>query len=109
MNQLLNAFLIDENTSVSDLESSLSIIQKEIEKRKEQELDEARLKLRDYAKSLGVPLEKLMEEPKGKKKVEPKYRSKLDPSKSWTGRGKQPHWLVEELKQSGGSLKDYLI
>ena len=109
MNQLLNAFLIDENTSVSDLENSLSIIQKEIEKRKEQKLDEARLKLRDYAKSLGVPLEKLIEEPKGKKKVEPKYRSKLDPSKSWTGRGKQPHWLVEELEQSGGILKDYLI
>ena len=65
LNPLLNAFLIDENTSVSDLENSLSIIQKEIEKRKEQKLDEARLKLRDYAKSLGVPLEKLIEEPKG--------------------------------------------
>lgn len=110
MNEILNSFLIDENTSIEELERSIPIIQKEIEKRKTKEIDKARAKVREFAKSLGVTIETLLEEPaqKVKKKVEPRYRSKIDTTKTWTGRGKQPRWFTEEL-DAGATLEDLLI
>jgi DNA-binding protein H-NS len=55
---------------------------------------------------------------KGKKKSEPKqrkvpfvpyvYRSKTNPTDTWTGRGKQPRWLVS-LLESGESLDNLRI
>ncbi len=43
-----------------------------------------------------------------KKAVEPKYRNKANPAETWTGRGKQPKWLVSELA-NGKNLSDFLI
>jgi DNA-binding protein H-NS len=40
--------------------------------------------------------------------VFPKYRNPEQPSETWTGRGKQPRWLVAELK-SGKRLDDFRI
>jgi DNA-binding protein H-NS len=41
-------------------------------------------------------------------KVFPKYRNPAEPSETWSGRGKQPRWLVSALK-SGESIKDFEI
>jgi DNA-binding protein H-NS len=41
-------------------------------------------------------------------KVFPKYRNPSDPSETWSGRGKQPRWLVAALK-SGKSIHDFEI
>ena len=41
-------------------------------------------------------------------KIAPKYRHPKDPSLTWTGRGRQPRWLVSEL-QAGKKLKSFLI
>lgn len=41
-------------------------------------------------------------------KVLPKYFNPQSPSKTWSGRGKQPRWLVEALK-SGHKLDDFRI
>jgi DNA-binding protein H-NS len=41
-------------------------------------------------------------------KVYPKYRNPADPSETWSGRGKQPRWLVSALK-SGKSIEDLEI
>jgi DNA-binding protein H-NS len=41
-------------------------------------------------------------------KVFPKYRNPAQPSETWSGRGKQPRWLVSALK-SGESIKDFEI
>jgi DNA-binding protein H-NS len=41
-------------------------------------------------------------------KVYPKYRNPVDPSETWSGRGKQPRWLVSALK-SGKSIEDLEI
>lgn len=111
MNPKLNSYLFDETTTIEELERSIPIIQKEIDKRKAKELDEVRLQFREMAKNLGVPLEILLEEPTTKKptkKVEPRYRSKVNPENTWSGRGKKPRWLVEEL-ENGGDLADFLI
>jgi DNA-binding protein H-NS len=41
-------------------------------------------------------------------KVFPKYRNPVEPHDTWSGRGKQPRWLVSALK-SGKSIKDFEI
>ncbi|MFC0242354.1 H-NS family nucleoid-associated regulatory protein [Rhodopseudomonas telluris] len=40
--------------------------------------------------------------------VYPKYRSLRNPSLTWAGRGKQPRWLLAEMKD-GKTLSDFLI
>ena len=40
--------------------------------------------------------------------VYPKYRNPDQPSETWTGRGKQPRWLVAQLK-SGKRIDDFRI
>ena len=41
-------------------------------------------------------------------KVLPKYSNPSEPGETWSGRGKQPRWLVAAL-QSGHKLEDLLI
>ncbi len=41
-------------------------------------------------------------------KVLPKYCNPLQPSETWSGRGKQPRWLVAAL-QSGHTLDEFRI
>jgi DNA-binding protein H-NS len=41
-------------------------------------------------------------------KVFPKYRNPAEPSETWSGRGKQPRWVVSALK-SGKSMEDFEI
>lgn len=40
--------------------------------------------------------------------VLPKYQNPSDPSETWAGRGKQPRWLVSQLK-AGKQIDDFLI
>ena len=41
-------------------------------------------------------------------KVFPKYRNPKDPAETWSGRGKQPRWLLAQLK-AGKKLDRFLI
>jgi DNA-binding protein H-NS len=41
-------------------------------------------------------------------KVLPKYSNPAEPGETWSGRGKQPRWLVSAL-ESGHKLEDFLI
>jgi DNA-binding protein H-NS len=41
-------------------------------------------------------------------KVHPKYRNPDRPSETWSGRGKQPHWVGAQLR-SGKRVDDLLI
>jgi DNA-binding protein H-NS len=40
--------------------------------------------------------------------VSPKYRNPDEPSETWTGRGKQPRWLVAQLKL-GKRIDDFRV
>ena len=40
--------------------------------------------------------------------VLPKYQNPKDPSETWAGRGKQPRWLISQLK-AGKKIDDFLI
>jgi len=41
-------------------------------------------------------------------RVLPKYQNPAEPSETWSGRGKQPRWLVFALK-AGGKIEDFII
>jgi DNA-binding protein H-NS len=41
-------------------------------------------------------------------KVLPKYKNPKNPAETWSGRGKQPHWVQAELK-AGKKLVHFLI
>ena len=41
-------------------------------------------------------------------KVHPKYLNPERPSETWSGRGKQPHWVSEQLR-TGKKIDDLLI
>ena len=41
-------------------------------------------------------------------RVYPKYRNPNDPSETWSGRGKQPRWLVAALK-TGHKIEEFMI
>lgn len=47
---------------------------------------------------------------KGRKlgKVEPKYRNPANAAETWTGRGKQPRWLAEMVR-NGQKVDEFLI
>jgi DNA-binding protein H-NS len=42
------------------------------------------------------------------RKVQPKFRNPEDPSTTWSGRGKKPHWMVE-LLAAGRTIEDLRI
>jgi DNA-binding protein H-NS len=41
-------------------------------------------------------------------RVYPKYRNPAEPSETWAGRGKKPHWLAAQLK-AGKQIDDFRI
>jgi DNA-binding protein H-NS len=40
--------------------------------------------------------------------VQPKYRNPANPSETWSGRGRKPHWLEQQL-QAGRQLSEFAI
>jgi len=40
--------------------------------------------------------------------VKPKYRNPADHSETWAGRGKQPRWVVAQLR-AGKKIEDFVI
>ena len=42
------------------------------------------------------------------RKVPPKYRNPANTEETWTGRGKQPRWMVREI-EAGKKVEDFLI
>ncbi len=47
---------------------------------------------------------------RGKSKlIAPKYANPDDPSQTWTGRGRRPHWLVAKMRKRGAKLKQFAL
>lgn len=87
---------MDLNTlSLDDLKQLHKDAEKAIKTFETRRLAEARAKLEDYAREMGVRLEEVMGNVKGKTKPEgvPKYRHPENPSQTWTGRGRKPDWF----------------
>lgn len=102
--------------TTEELQGVIVEAQRLITKKKKAELKDARVKAEKLAAELGFTLEELF---KGKaedeqalvkvrKPVEIRYRNPANTEETWTGRGKQPRWLVAALA-AGKSLTDFAV
>lgn len=102
------------NLSVEELRKLTAQAEALIESKKDQAIEDAYNEIIKIADAAGLSLEQFIEYGSHKRKkttrkaVEPRYRNKNNAAETWTGRGKQPRWLVAELEK-GGKLQDYLI
>lgn len=96
--------------SIEELQALAQDIEREIVSRREAERERVLAQMRELAASLGLSLEDVLRQERGKSGgiVPPKYRNPNDPSLTWTGRGKRPTWVNEALA-AGKSLEDLAI
>lgn len=102
------------NLSIEELESVIAEARELIERKREQAVARARADIERIAAGAGLSLEDLLGMGKSRprtpvrKTVADKYRNPRDSSQSWSGRGKRPRWLQEQLAQ-GGRLESFLV
>lgn len=102
------------NLSVEELERLTAQAEALIESKKDQKIEDAYNKIIEIAEAVGLTLEQFIEYGSHKRKkttrkaVEPRYRNQSNAAETWTGRGKQPRWLVAEIEK-GAKLEDFLI
>lgn len=100
--------------SVEDLKRLQAEAEALIASKKDQAIEDAYNQIIAIAENVGYSVEELLELDEQKRKkttrkaVEPRYRNKNNAEETWTGRGKQPRWLVAELEK-GAKLEDFLI
>jgi len=100
--------------SVEDLKRLQVEAEALIASKKDQAIEDAYNQIIAIADAIGFSVEELLEVGEQKRKkttrkaVEPRYRNKSNAEETWTGRGKQPRWLVAELEK-GAKLEDFLI
>ena len=70
----------------------------------QQKIQQEKLRLEERLKRLGTLVSGRRPYPP----VSPKYRNPDQPSETWAGRGKQPRWLVAQLR-SGRRIEDFSI
>lgn len=100
--------------SIQELKTVIDEAKKLIDDKSKEAIAEAYLEAKLLAESVGLTLEELIAQgntpvKKERKKVEARYRSKLDSTKTWTGRGKQPNWLNQEIESTGITLEELEI
>jgi DNA-binding protein H-NS len=99
---------------LNDLKRLQLEIENEIQNRQQIELRKAREQILAIARDLGVAVEELVAATPGKQrsnvgaKVKPQYENPADKSKTWSGRGRKPRWLVDALN-NGKTLGDLKI
>ena len=102
------------NLSVDELKRLQLEAEALIESKKDQAIEDAYNQIMAIAENVGLSIEQIMEMGAQKRKqttrksVEPRYRNRNNPEETWTGRGKQPRWLVAELEK-GANIEDFLI
>ncbi|MBT9521302.1 MAG: H-NS histone family protein [Dechloromonas sp.] len=92
--------------SIAQLKELLDQIPAEIKRREKQEKTRIRQELEALAAKSGYTLDELLGEAsekvrKASKPVAVKYRHPKDLSLGWSGRGRQPKWVVEFLSADG--------
>lgn len=100
--------------SVEELKRLTAEAEALIETKKDQAIEDAYNQIVEIANVAGLTLEQFIEYGAQKRKkttrkaVEPRYRNTSNSLETWTGRGKQPRWLVAEIEK-GAKLEDFLI
>lgn len=104
--------------SVAELEKLIDSARARIEVVKRQKFSELRRSLEAQAREAGFDVYELFSGARGakpvaaeaatKRPVAPKYRNPANHLQTWTGRGKQPHWVRDALA-AGKNLDELAI
>jgi DNA-binding protein H-NS len=98
-----------DKMSLKDLVDLEMRVKKAIGAAKERERIDVRQRMVAIAEQSGFSVTELFGGRGGKGgKVAIKYRNKDNPSETWTGRGRQPKWLVAAMKK-GAKLQDFAL
>ena len=104
-----------DSYSIADLKSLISLVETEIKGRQAGQIVELRARMAEMAKNAGIAMEDLVggktgkrKGPKAGMKVPAKYRDPKNPDNAWSGRGRQPRWLVAAIA-SGKKLADFAV
>lgn len=96
--------------SLADLKALQNDVARAIDTFEKRRKAEAVSALETAAKEMGFSLAELMGQQPGRQRsaAAPKYANPADPSDTWSGRGRQPHWFRDALT-AGRSEADLLI
>jgi DNA-binding protein H-NS len=101
-----------QSLSYKELRDLHARIGDEIQTRKQAEKSNVQKKVMELVQSAGFDIDDIVGKTSSKslkgRKIAPKYRNPKNPDETWTGRGRQPKWLAQELSR-GRSLKSFLI
>lgn len=102
-----------EKLTLKELNDLGARVAEEVERRKEAEKATIKQRIEELANKAGVSVHELYGMGRGRGagrggKVAPKYRNPENKSETWTGRGRQPRWLVAKLAK-GSKLADFTI
>ena len=101
-----------EKLSLEELRQLEKDVQSAIVSFEKRKRNEALAAVAAAAKEHGFDLADLMGDEKAskgrKQPLPPKYQHPADPSKTWSGRGRQPEWVKKSLA-GGKPLEDLLI
>lgn len=99
-----------ETLSLRELKDLRGKVERMISTYEDRKRREALQAVEIAAREHGFSLSDLTGAPKSRKGgvVAPKYANPEDPSMTWTGRGRKPHWVQENLDR-GVELDDMLI
>jgi DNA-binding protein H-NS len=107
----LDAMSVDEMWQLHEEISRLLSVRLTSEKRElEKRLGQLRHEkdMRQSEPAEAQPLKGMPRERRKYPRVFPKYRNPEEPSETWSGRGKQPRWLVAALK-TGHTIEEFVI
>jgi DNA-binding protein H-NS len=100
-----------DKLSYNELVELSERVQEAIDQRKADEKAALRQQMKELAAEAGFDLEDVVAKGRARQKrskVAPKYRNPNDPTQTWSGRGRQPNWLVAEIKK-GKTPEDFQI
>ena len=102
-----------ETMSIKELRELRNKIEVAIDNRQKNDKVELKEKMRAMAEEAGMSLDEVLggkgRGKAGKGSVAAKYKNPEDPSQTWTGRGRQPLWLVDKLTKRGVTKEDFAI
>jgi DNA-binding protein H-NS len=97
-----------EKLTLIELRELADLVDRNIVERQASERNNLRAKFEELAEEAGLSLADVLNGRGKSKSVQAKFVNPADPMETWSGRGRQPRWLVAKLK-SGGSLDDFRV
>lgn len=102
-----------DDMSLKDLTDLLHRVEQAIVARKHSDKADIKAKMAALAAEAGFSLDELIGKTDGRKgtgkPVAIKYRNPDNPAETWTGRGRQPRWMVAKLAKRGVTREDFAV